>query len=135
MYEVQSAAESGPDNEKPTDLTHELDPWTLSVDAGVWAPGRGMHRRRWGGHVSEADVGDFGTLLRRLRRDRGMTQEELAERAGISVRTVSDLERGSSQTPYRGTIGELAAALQLEPADREPSSPPAAAERGHVGSR
>jgi predicted ATPase len=35
------------------------------------------------------------------------------------VRTVSDLERGLSQAPYRGTISELAAALQLDPADRE----------------
>jgi predicted ATPase/DNA-binding XRE family transcriptional regulator len=69
--------------------------------------------------MSAADGSEFGTLLRRLRRDRELTQEELAERAGISVRTVSDLERGLSQAPYRGTINELAAALQLDPGDRE----------------
>ncbi|MEA2477407.1 MAG: Helix-turn-helix domain, partial [Actinomycetota bacterium] len=36
----------------------------------------------------------LGPLTRRLREATGLTQEELAERAGISVRTVSDIERG-----------------------------------------
>ena len=36
----------------------------------------------------------FAGLLRRYRRERGLTQEELAERAGLAARTISDLERG-----------------------------------------
>lgn len=34
----------------------------------------------------------FGELLRGLRRDAGLTQEELAERANLGVRIISDLE-------------------------------------------
>ncbi|MBV9279902.1 MAG: helix-turn-helix transcriptional regulator, partial [Chloroflexi bacterium] len=36
----------------------------------------------------------FGDLLRRLRAAAGLSQEDLAERAGLGVRTISDLERG-----------------------------------------
>jgi transcriptional regulator with XRE-family HTH domain len=43
--------------------------------------------------VAEAPAG-FGSLLRRLRREAGWTQEELAEAAGLSVRAVAYLERG-----------------------------------------
>jgi DNA-binding XRE family transcriptional regulator len=45
------------------------------------------------GHVGDARS-SFGELLRDHRRAAELTQEELAERAGVSVRTVSDLERG-----------------------------------------
>lgn len=55
----------------------------------------------------------FGALLRRLRRDAGLTQEELAERADTSPRTISDIERGVSNAPYRATIDALADALGL----------------------
>ncbi len=55
----------------------------------------------------------FGTLLRRLRRERGLTQEALADRAGISVRGVSDVERGVIQVPRRDTLETLATALAL----------------------
>jgi tetratricopeptide (TPR) repeat protein/transcriptional regulator with XRE-family HTH domain len=57
----------------------------------------------------------FGTLLRRLRRAAGLTQEELAERAGVSVRSIGDLERGSGWTPRRDTVTLLAEALGLSP--------------------
>jgi transcriptional regulator with XRE-family HTH domain len=39
----------------------------------------------------------FGLLLKRHRHAAGMTQEELAERAGLSPRAVGDLERGVRQ--------------------------------------
>jgi tetratricopeptide (TPR) repeat protein/transcriptional regulator with XRE-family HTH domain len=55
----------------------------------------------------------FGNLLRTYRTAAGLTQEELAARAGMSTRGISDLERGVRQTPYRGTIELLAEALQL----------------------
>jgi class 3 adenylate cyclase/transcriptional regulator with XRE-family HTH domain len=55
----------------------------------------------------------FAPLLRRHRRDAGLTQEALAERAGISLRAVSDLERGIYRTPHRDTVALLAQALGL----------------------
>lgn len=44
-----------------------------------------------------------------------MTQETLAERSGLSVRGISDLERGVKQRPHPETIRLLAAALGLAP--------------------
>ena len=55
----------------------------------------------------------LGETLRRLRQAAGMTQEELAERAGISTRAVSDTERGLRSTVHAGTARRLAAALGL----------------------
>ena len=55
----------------------------------------------------------FGSLLRRLRADVGLTQEELADAARISARTVSDLERGVSVTARASTARLLADALGL----------------------
>ena len=61
---------------------------------------------------------DFGTLLRRYRRSAGLTQEELAEQAGLSARGISDLERGLKHRPHRDTVQLLADALQLTGEDR-----------------
>src|SRR5579872_4821811 len=55
----------------------------------------------------------FGSLLRRYRRTAGLTQEELAERAGLSRRAISDLERGERTRPHPATIELLATALRL----------------------
>jgi transcriptional regulator with XRE-family HTH domain len=57
----------------------------------------------------------FGELLRDYRSAAGMTQEELAERAGLSARTLRKLERGDSHTPRKDTILLLADALGLPP--------------------
>ncbi|MFL5799443.1 MAG: ATP-binding protein [Actinomycetota bacterium] len=57
---------------------------------------------------------ELGPLLRQLRASAGLTQEELAERAGISARTVSDVERGLRSAVYRDTAERLAVALGLE---------------------
>ena len=46
------------------------------------------------------------------------TQEELAERAGISPRAIRALERGERSKPYRSTVELLADALDLSPSDR-----------------
>jgi predicted ATPase/transcriptional regulator with XRE-family HTH domain len=62
---------------------------------------------------------DFGDLLRRHRTESGLTQEELAERAAISARTVSDIERGLRGAVYRDTARRLADALNLEGPGRE----------------
>lgn len=60
----------------------------------------------------------FGMLIRHARRGAGLTQEELAERAGISSRTISDLERGVARTPRIDTLELLADALDLSSEER-----------------
>ncbi|HEV7126121.1 MAG TPA: tetratricopeptide repeat protein [Ktedonobacterales bacterium] len=60
----------------------------------------------------------FGALLRRHRAALGLTQEEIAERAGLSVRGISDLERGARERPHLDTVELLADALALSGADR-----------------
>src|SRR5215472_2679304 len=64
-------------------------------------------------------VHDFAVLLRRHRLLAGLSQEELAERARLSVRGISDLERGVRRAPHPGTIARLADALDLDVAARE----------------
>jgi predicted ATPase/DNA-binding XRE family transcriptional regulator len=59
----------------------------------------------------------FDALLRAKRLAAGLTQAELAERAGVGVRTVRDLERGRSR-PQRTTVELLAKALGLTGRDR-----------------
>ncbi|HEY2672437.1 MAG TPA: AAA family ATPase [Rugosimonospora sp.] len=54
----------------------------------------------------------FGALLARFRRAAGLTQEQLADRAELSVRAISSLECGSRH-PRRLTLDRLAAALDL----------------------
>src|SRR5438067_12133459 len=60
----------------------------------------------------------FGALLKRYRLAAGLTHEGLAERARLSARTISDLERGVSQGPRRTTLALLVEALQLPSAQR-----------------
>jgi predicted ATPase/DNA-binding XRE family transcriptional regulator len=57
----------------------------------------------------------FAQLLRRARREAGITQEELAEQAGISPRAISSLERGINRAPRRDTLELIFAALDLSP--------------------
>ena len=56
--------------------------------------------------------------MRRLRNAAGLTQEELAERAGLSAKGVSDLERGKRRRPYPHTVRSLADALGLSEDER-----------------
>src|SRR5262249_12816829 len=61
----------------------------------------------------------FAVLLQQHRHTAGLSQAELAERAGLSQRAISDLERGLRKAPYPATIRRLAEALELsEPARR-----------------
>jgi transcriptional regulator with XRE-family HTH domain len=55
----------------------------------------------------------FGVLLKRYRVAAGLSQEALAERARLSTRGISDLERGRHRLPYRDTVARLAEALEL----------------------
>jgi transcriptional regulator with XRE-family HTH domain len=53
----------------------------------------------------------FEELLRRHRREAGLTQEALAERARLSARAIAALERGVNRAPRRDTLQLLAQAL------------------------
>jgi predicted ATPase/transcriptional regulator with XRE-family HTH domain len=67
--------------------------------------------------VSEGTA-SFGDLLRQLRSAASHSQEELAARAGLSVRAISDLERGARHAPRLETVRMLADALALGEGDR-----------------
>jgi non-specific serine/threonine protein kinase len=60
----------------------------------------------------------FAEQLRVLRRGARLLQTELAGRAGLSVRAISDLERGLRRAPRRETVDRLADALELTPEQR-----------------
>src|ERR1700712_2841234 len=61
----------------------------------------------------------FASELRRFRRDRSFTQEELAERAGLTAKAVGALERGERTRPYPHTVRSLADALGLDEQARQ----------------
>ncbi|HET9981193.1 MAG TPA: helix-turn-helix domain-containing protein, partial [Ktedonobacterales bacterium] len=63
--------------------------------------------------MAATDNSDFASLLRRYRRRSGLTQEELAGRAGLSVASISLLERGVTHAPQRATVSLLSEALGL----------------------
>jgi tetratricopeptide (TPR) repeat protein/DNA-binding XRE family transcriptional regulator len=61
----------------------------------------------------------FGLLLRRYRLVRGLSQEELSELSGLSVRAIINMERGKTARPYRNSVRTLADALDLAGPQRE----------------
>lgn len=63
-------------------------------------------------------ISRFGATLRHYRVSAGLSQEALAERAGLSVRGISDLERGARTFPRLETVRMLAEALELDESDR-----------------
>ncbi len=67
---------------------------------------------------TKGEAGSFGRLLRQARTAAALSQEELAERAGLSARGISDLERGLHRAPRLETVRMLAGALGLDDASR-----------------
>jgi transcriptional regulator with XRE-family HTH domain len=63
--------------------------------------------------MAEQPALGFAGLLRQLRAEARLTQEELAEAASLSPRSISDLERGVNRTARKDTAELLAAALGL----------------------
>jgi predicted ATPase/DNA-binding XRE family transcriptional regulator len=76
---------------------------------------------RAGGGDSDATepVTSFGDLLRTYRLRAGLSQEALAERAGISAKAIGAIEQGTRRAPYRHTTELLAPALGLSPFERK----------------
>src|SRR3712207_6668770 len=68
--------------------------------------------------VSRGKDAPFGVRLRRLREAAGLTQEELAQRASLTAKGISDLERGARNRPYPHTVRSLADALELPENER-----------------
>jgi predicted ATPase/transcriptional regulator with XRE-family HTH domain len=66
--------------------------------------------------VAERD--SLGEVLRRLREAAGLSQEELAARAGLSSHAISALERGTRTRPYPHTVRALSDALGASAEDR-----------------
>jgi transcriptional regulator with XRE-family HTH domain len=61
----------------------------------------------------------FGRRLAALRVQRGLTQEQLAEAAGLSVAEIRGAERGQCDLSVAALV-DLAQALRVQPADLMP---------------
>ena len=70
----------------------------------------------------------LSATLSRARAAAGLTQEELADRSGLSVRAIRNLETGRTSRPRRQSIGLLAEALGVLPAQLVPAMPSRAPE-------
>jgi tetratricopeptide (TPR) repeat protein len=55
----------------------------------------------------------FGALLSGRRQSAGLSQEELAERSGLGIRSIRNLERGRTRWPHPDSVRRLADALKL----------------------
>src|SRR5829696_3100777 len=75
-------------------------------------------KSKHGRGASPEQKAPFGRRLRRLREAAGLTQEELAEKADLSAKGISDLERGERRRPYPNTVRSLADALELSENER-----------------
>ena len=83
----------------------------LSHPLHVRAEGHGLN-------MTPEQKPSFGMQLRHLREAVGITQEELAFRAGLTPNAVGDLERGKTKRPYPHTVRSLADALGLSEDER-----------------
>ncbi|MEV4623924.1 BTAD domain-containing putative transcriptional regulator [Asanoa sp. NPDC049573] len=71
---------------------------------------------------------NFATQLRLKRQDAGLTQRELATRAGVSVAVIRDLEQGRTKRPQPRSVEALARALSLHPVLPPRPAPPRVAD-------
>jgi tetratricopeptide (TPR) repeat protein/transcriptional regulator with XRE-family HTH domain len=78
----------------------------------LWSPGARLSE----GQGPPSDT--FATLLRRHRLALGLSQEDLAERSGLSVRTIANLEQGRATRPHRYSVESLGNALGLPEPER-----------------
>lgn len=65
------------------------------------------------------DSARLATLMRTQREAAGLTQRQLASAGGVSLGALQDIEQGRTVQPRPGTVGALAAALQLSGSQRE----------------
>jgi DNA-binding XRE family transcriptional regulator len=99
-------------------MTRGASPTYRAGSVLPWASGAGQAqpagwRGAWAVTEQEPGAPSLAGLLRRLRAEARLTQEELADAAGLSPRAVSDLERGIHPTARKRTAQLLAGALGL----------------------
>jgi transcriptional regulator with XRE-family HTH domain len=82
---------------------------------------------------SSTSTESFGARLARLRKERGFTQVELAEKVGMIQALISDYERDKLR-PYADVVARLAAALSVT-ADELLGITPAEKPNGHANRR
>ena len=102
---ASASGAAGPTDATPTLLPHFVAPTGCALGT---IPAMGARE----------GSGDFGGALRRYRETAGLSQEELAERAGLTAKGIGALERGERKHPYPQTVRALAEALGLPEADR-----------------
>lgn len=69
--------------------------------------------------MHEPITSTLGELVRRFRSDAGLSQEQVAERAGLSPRTVSNIETGVASSPRAITLSLLSEALGLDADEKQ----------------
>ncbi len=91
-----------------------FSPWGEEVQVRSYKLFVQFGATRWRG-MEASSPADFGALLRQFRLEAGITQQELAERARLSMEAISTLERGARTRPHRETVILLSRALKLPP--------------------
>src|SRR5690348_3197070 len=76
--------------------------------------------------MDEPAATDLAHLLRDARQRMGLTQHEVATRAGVSLGALRDLEQGRSSRPRARSVRALAEVLGLTAEQATPARPPAA---------
>ena len=62
------------------------------------------------------NIRELGNIIRNLRKERGLTQEELARQIGVNYTYISKIEKGRlPYTPSQETLRLLAQALDIDP--------------------
>lgn len=87
-------------------------------DPSLWMPSTSVCSTCFGGVVRDRAGGGFGEILRRFRLAAGLSQEALAEQAGLSARGIRAQEGGARGAPRLATVIVLADALGLGAVDR-----------------
>ena len=80
----------------------------------------------------ESGVVAIAGILRTARKAAGYTQEELAEKAKVSTRTIGNLERGVILQPRQSTLRYLAIALGLSQTESGRLDDPAGSQHMHT---
>ena len=62
-------------------------------------------------------VATTGEKVKRLRRGKAWTQVQLAEHSNVAQSTIAQIESGARKHPHPATLGKLAEALRVEPAE------------------
>jgi transcriptional regulator with XRE-family HTH domain len=65
--------------------------------------------------MGKQQISEFARRLKELRQSAGLTQQELATRAGVSISSLTQIEQGKTTDPRLSTVTDLAWALGIKP--------------------